>query len=325
MRHAPYDARQPPTPAAAKLTVLAHDSFRPAPPRQKSPYLAPVPATAGARCAGAGSGAPGARTALPRRPLPRAPVAAFPSRRGTTAFWSPTDKAGRAADRRRHLSRTLHTFAARRDRTARAGGRRGGAARFDRSLAPGTLASPASGARRFPSGHGRPVLLHPGWPPALGVDDRETGGGAPRGNSACGRRARTRPPRAPGASDGRALRPERTDRAGGDGQRRTAGPSAPCGTNAATVREAAEEARVTPARPGQLHLRPGDRLRDDGKAPSWRCGSPAPQEVHEDPIPFDGGAEDATPLTGAPRSSSRRAGPVRAVPRTRCAPPAASA
>ncbi|GAA5211453.1 resuscitation-promoting factor protein RpfB [Streptomyces thinghirensis] len=284
--HAPYDVHSAPTLAYGDTYRPAHEPTGPALPRQGAPRApAPVPGDGRAarrrreRCAGRADGSL-------RRLLPRALVVAFLAG-GTTAFVAKDKAVELTVD---GTPRTLHTFA---DDVTELLAREGVEVGAHDVIvpAPGT---PLTSGEEVSVRYGRPVLLTLDGHRRQVWTTAETVAGALRqlGVRTEGAYLSTEGSRRIGR-EGLALnvRTERVVTVMADGRARTVR------TNAATVREAVEEAGVT-LRGQDTTSVPATGFPRDGQTVTVLriTGS---QEVHEDPIPFDvRRAEDATLYRG---------------------------
>ncbi|MFE0801899.1 ubiquitin-like domain-containing protein [Streptomyces sp. NPDC058812] len=272
--HAPYDVHSAPTLAYGDTYRPAHEPTGPALPRQGAPRTpAPVPGDGRAarrrreRCAGRADGSL-------RRLLPRALVVAFLAG-GTTAFVAKDKAVELTVD---GTPRTLHTFADDVTELLAQEGVEVGA--HDVIVpAPGT---PLTSGEEVSVRYGRPVLLTLDGHRRQVWTTAETVEGALRqlGVRTEGAYLSTEGSRRVGR-EGLALnvRTERVVTVMADGRARTVR------TNAATVREAVEQAGVT-LRGQDTTSVPATGFPRDGQTVTVLriTGS---EEVHEDPIPFD--------------------------------------
>ncbi|MFJ8146912.1 ubiquitin-like domain-containing protein [Streptomyces sp. NPDC096048] len=272
--HAPYDVHSAPTLAYGDTYRPAHGVTGPALPRQGAPRVpAPVPGDGRAarrrreRCAGRADGSL-------RRLLPRALVVAFLAG-GTTAFVAKDKAVELTVD---GTPRTLHTFADDVTELLAQEGVEVGA--HDVIVpAPGT---PLTSGEEVAVRYGRPVLLTLDGHRRQVWTTAETVEGALRqlGVRTEGAYLSTEGSRRIGR-EGLALnvRTERVVTVMADGRARTVR------TNAATVREAVEEAGITLRGQDTTSVPVTGFPRDGQTVTVLRItGS---EEVHEDPIPFD--------------------------------------
>lgn len=272
--HAPYDVHSAPTLAYGDTYRPAHEPTAPALPRQGAPRTpAPVPDDGRAarrrreRCAGRTDGSL-------RRLLPRALVVAFLAG-GTTAFVAKDKAVELTVD---GTPRTLHTFA---DDVTELLAREGVEVGAHDVIVPAPD-TPLTSGEEVSVRYGRPVLLTLDGHRRQVWTTAETVAGALRqlGVRTEGAYLSTEGTRHIGR-EGLALnvRTERVVTVMADGRARTVR------TNAATVREAVEEAGVT-LRGQDTTSVPATGFPRDGQTVTVLriTGS---QEVREDPIPFD--------------------------------------
>ncbi|WP_121747504.1 resuscitation-promoting factor [Streptomyces sp. E2N166] len=284
--YAPYDVHSAPTLAYGDTYRPAHEPTGPALPRQGAPQTpAPVPGDGRAarrrreRCAGRADGSL-------RRLLPRALVVAFLAG-GTTAFVAKDKAVELTVD---GTPRTLHTFA---DDVTELLAREGVEVGAHDVIvpAPGT---PLTSGEEVSVRYGRPVLLTLDGHRRQVWTTAETVAGALRqlGVRTEGAYLSTEGSRRIGR-EGLALnvRTERVVTVMADGRTRTVR------TNAATVREAVEEAGVTLSGQDTTSV-PATGFPRDGQTVTVLRITRS-QEVREDPIPFDvRRAEDAALYRG---------------------------